>query len=71
MYRFCSLIIEGPQKGRVIASSILIFSRHKKATFSYLKKWLSDGHDLQVIPEENTGTYWLDIGVRIVLGINP
>ena len=30
-----------------------------------MKQWLPDGHDSQEVPEENTGTYWLDIGVRI------
>ena len=40
--------------------SIWIFSRHKKATVSYMIQWLSDGHDSQEIPEENTGINGLD-----------
>ena len=44
--------------------SIWIFSRHKKATVSDMKQWLSDDHDSQEVPEENTGTYWLDIFLR-------
>ena len=66
MYRFCSLIIEDPKQGRVIASSLLIFYRHKKALVSYMTQELSDGLDSQVIPEEKTGTYGLDRGVRVV-----
>ena len=65
MYRFCSLIFRDPQKGRVIASSILIFSRHKKATCIRSDTRGLDDHDSQVIPEEKTGTYWLDISWRV------
>ena len=43
-------------------SSILIFSRRKKATVSDLTQWLPDGHDSQAIPEEKTGITGLDIG---------
>ena len=63
-------MIEDPQKGRVIASSILIFSDQKKPRVSYLIQWLPDGHDSQVIPEENTGTFWLDIGLSFSLSLN-
>ena len=63
MYRFCSLMIEDPRKGRVIASSVLIFSDKKKPLVSDLKLVaFSDGHDSREIPEEKTGINGLDIG---------
>ena len=62
MYRFCSFMIEDPQKDALLRRlSIWIFSRHKKATVSDLIQWLPDGHDSQEIPEENTGINGLDI----------
>ena len=73
MYRFCSFIFGDPQKGTrpLRRLSIWIFSRHKKATFFISEKRGFDGHDSQEVPEEKTGTYWLDMGVRIGLCGNP
>ena len=63
MYRFGSLIFEDPRKGRDYRVVYLFgYFLTKKATVSYMKQWLPDGHDSQVIPEENTGITGLDIG---------
>ena len=63
-------------------SSVVYFRyfRHKKAPVPCVKQGL-DGHDSQgiaycdisqyAIPEKKTGTYGLDIRLRIVLGIGP
>ena len=59
---FARSSLRDPQKGRDHCVVYLFgYFLTKKATVPYMKQWLPDGHDSQVIPEENTGTYWLDM----------
>ena len=65
MYRFCSLIIDDPKERTRYYVYLFRYFMTKKATVPYLKQWLSDGHDSQVIPEENWNlwvryrSYWI------------